>query len=218
MAGTSPAITSEDLPRQGTAPRIQGRTKMRRWMSAALTGAALTMAAMPAQAAWKSYINRELGFSFMAPGEVKTDVGTFRGAIAGPRQTIVYRSVEDNIEYKVTVMSFFHAQAEGATLLGEREYMFQDGKKVLADTFGRVESGKDTVYGRKIVVDLPGNKGRTTGAFYFTKGKLISLEATVLPANGDYESPDPGRFIDSFVFVLSRTEPGAIELKTPATE
>jgi len=182
--------------------------------------AAVVAASAPAQAAWKSYINRELGFSFMAPGEVKASVGTFRGAIAGPRQTIVYRSVENNIEYKVTVMSFIQAQAEGATLLGEREYMFQDGKgkKVLVDTFARVEPGKDAVYGRKIVVDLPGDKARSTGAFYFTKGKLISLEATVLPANGDFASPDPGRFIDSIVFVLSRTEPGAIELETPKLE
>ena len=83
---------------------------MRRWMSAALAGAALMMTAMPAQAAWKSYINKELGFSFMAPGEVKAAVGNFRGAIAGPRQTVVYRSVEDNIEYKVTVMSFLQAR------------------------------------------------------------------------------------------------------------
>src|SRR6516225_5889221 len=155
---------------------------MRRWMSAALAGAALATAAMPAQAGWKSYINRELGFSFMAPGEVKTSEGTFRGAIAGPRQTIIYRSVEDNIEYKVTVMSFIQAQAEGATILGERQYMFQDGKKVLTDTFARVGSGKDAVYGRKIVVDLPDNKGRATGAFYFTKGRLIYLEATAPPA------------------------------------
>jgi len=190
---------------------------MRRWMSAAL-GAALTTAAMPAQAAWKSYINRELGFSFMAPGEVKASVGTYRGGIAGPRQTIVYRSVEDNIEYKVTVMSFIQAQAEGANILGEREYMFQDGKKVLVDTFARVEPGKDSVYGRKIVVDLPDKKGRSTGAFYFTKGKLFSFEATVLPANGDFASPDPGRFVDSIAFVLSRTEPGAVELKTPKLE
>ena len=188
---------------------------MHRWMFAALAGAAVTIAAMPAQAAWKSYINRELGFSFMAPGEVKAAVGNFRGAIAGPRQTIVYRSVEDNVEYKVTVMSYFHAQAEGATLLGEQQYMFQDGKKVLLDTFARVEPGKDAVYGRKMVVDLPDNKGRATGAFFFTKGRLISLEATVLPAKGDLASPDPARFVDSLVFVLSRTEPGAVELETP---
>jgi hypothetical protein len=191
---------------------------MRRWMSAALAGAAVAMAAMPAQAAWKSYINMELGFSFMAPGEVKTSVGTFRGEVAGPRQTIVYRSVEDNIEYKVTVMSFVQAQAEGAALLGEREFMFQNRKKVLMDTFARVEPGKDAVYGRKLVVDLADNKGRTTGAFYFTKGRLITLEATVLPAKGDYATPDPGRFIDSIAFVLSRTEPGAVELETPRLE
>jgi len=188
---------------------------MRRGMLAALAAVAITMAAMPAQAAWKSYINRELGFSFMAPGDVKTSVGTFRGSLAGPRQTIIYRSVADNIEYKVTVMNFIQAQAEGASILGEREYMFQDGKKVLMDAFGRVEPGKDAVYGRKIVVDLPGNKGRATGAFYFTKGRLISLEATVLSANGDFASPDPGLFIDSIAFTLSRTQPGAVELETP---
>ena len=189
---------------------------MRRSMLAALAGAALTLAAMPAQAAWKAYVNKELGFSFMAPGEVKTDVGTFRGNYAGPRQTIVYRSMEDNIEYKVTVMSFIQAQAEGAAILGEREYMFQDGKgkKVLSDTFARVGSGKDAVYGRKIVVDLPDKKGRATGAFYFTKGRLISLEATV-PTNGNLASPDPGRFIESIGFALSRIDPGAVALETP---
>src|SRR5882724_3470120 len=187
---------------------------MRNTTMTTLIVSAVTFAAMPAHAAWKSYVNKELGFSFVAPGDVKTDVGNSRGTIAGPRQTIVYRSVEDNIEYKVTVMSFIQAQAEGASILGERQYMFQDRKKVLVDTFARVEPGKDSVYGRKIVVDLPDKKGRSTGAFYFTKGRLISLEATVLPANGDFASPDPGRFIDSIAFVLSRTEPGAVELKT----
>ncbi len=191
---------------------------MRGSILAALTGAALTIAAMPAQAAWKSYVNRELGFSFAAPGDVKAAVGTFRGAIAGPRQTILYRSVDDNIEYKVTVMSFIQAQAEGATILGEREYMFQNGKKLLTDTFARVGSGKDTVYGRKIVVELPDNKGQATGVFYFTKGRLISLEATVLPGHGNSASADPGRFVDSIAFVAARGEPGVVELETPKFE
>src|SRR5262249_699444 len=154
---------------------------MRRSMLSALAGAAVAMAAMPAQAAWKTYVKKELGLSFMAPGEGKTSVGTFKGNNAGPRQTMRYRSVEDNIEYKRTVMSLMQAQAEGASILGEREYMFEEGKgkKVVSDTFGRVGSGKDAVYGRKIVIDLPDNKGRATGAFYFTKGRLVSLEATV---------------------------------------
>jgi hypothetical protein len=191
---------------------------MRKSMSVAVAAAVLAMTTVSAQAAWKSYVNRELGFSFAAPGDVKADVGTFRGEVAGPRQTVIYRSMDDNVEYKVTVMSFIQAQGEGATILGEREYMFQDHKKVLSDTFGRVGEGKDAVYGRKIVVDLPGNKGRATGAFYFTKGRLIVLEATVLPAHGKLDSPDPGRFVDSIAFALSRTEPGAVELATPALE
>jgi hypothetical protein len=191
---------------------------MRRWMWVISTSAAAAMLAMPAQAAWKSYLNRELGFSFAAPGDVKTTVGTFRGEVAGPRETIVYRSTEDNVEYRVTVMSFIQAQAEGAAILGEREYMFQDKKKLLSDTFARVGSGKDAVYGRKIVVDLPGNRGRATGAFYFTRGKLITLEATVLQAHGDLASPDADRFVDSISFAVIRTEPGAIELETPKLE
>jgi len=173
------------------------------------------MPAMPAETAWKSYISKDLGFSFMAPGQIKTEVGTFRGADAGPRQTIVFRATENNIEYKVTVMTLIQAQAEGASILGEREYMFQDKKKTVSDTFSRVETGKDTVYGRKIVVDLPENKGRATGAFYFNKGKLITLEATVAPT-GNKASPDIARFVDSIGF--TRAVMGAVELQTPKFE
>jgi len=190
---------------------------MRRWMLAALTGATLTMAAMPAhaQGAWKSYIVKELGFSFMAPSDMKAELGTFRGAIAGPRQTMVFRGTADNIEYKVTAMSFMQAQAEGATILGERTYMFQENRTIVVDTFARVEPGKDSVYGRKMVVDLPDNKGRVTGAFFFVKGKLITLEATALAPNGDIQSPDPARFVDSIAFNPTRAGEGAIELQPP---
>jgi len=190
---------------------------MRRWILAAVTGAAVTIAAMPAQAqgAWKTYIVKELGFSFMAPGEMTAELGTFRGAIAGPRQTMVFKGVVNNIEYKVTAMTFLQAQAEGATILGERTYMFQENKTIVMDTFARVEPGKDSVYGRKMVIDLPDNKGRVTGAFFFVKGKLITLEATVLPASGDNQSPDPARFVDSIAFNPSRAGEGAIELQPP---
>ena len=190
---------------------------MQKWMLAALSGVALTIATVPvqAQSGWKSYIVKDLGFSFMAPGEVKAEVGTFRGAIAGPRQTMVFKSVVNNIEYKVTAMTFLQAQAEGATILGERSFMFQEDRTIVVDTFARVEPGKDAVYGRKMVVDLPDNKGRATGAFFFTKGKLITLEATVLPASGDNESPDPARFVDSIAFNIARAGEGAITLDPP---
>jgi hypothetical protein len=189
-----------------------------RKMLAVLAGVSAVTATMPAQAAWKSYVNRELGFSFTAPGDVKAAVGNFRGGIAGPRQTIVYRSVEDNIEYRVTVISFMQSKAEGATLLGERQYMFQDNRNVLKDTFARVGTGQNAIYGRKMVVDLPDNKGRATGAFFFTKGRLFTLEATVLPAHGNRAATDPDRFVDSIAFVPAQTEPGAVELETPKLE
>jgi len=117
--------------------------------------AAMAVMTAPANAAWHSYISHKLGFSFEAPGEVKVQTGTYRGQAAGPKETIVFRSVDDNIEYKVTVMSFAQAQAEGANILGEREFMFQGTRRFSLDTFARVEPGKDSVYGRKMTVDLP---------------------------------------------------------------
>ena len=175
----------------------------------------LALGAAPAHAAWKSYISHTLGFSFEAPGDIKTETGTSRGVIAGPQETIIFRSVENGIEYKVTVINFVQAQAESATILGEAAFMFQEGKRVLMDTFGRVEPGKDAVYGRKLTIELANNGGRATSAFYFNKGYLIQLEATVSPKNGDYGTPDPGRFIDSIAFNPARAEAGSTELKLP---
>lgn len=196
---------------------------MRRWMLAAVVGPALVMGtfaafAAQAQGAWKSYVVKELGIAFAAPGKVEVTTGTSRGAIAGPRQTMIFKSSANNIDYRVTVLSFKQSQAEGAAILGERTYMFQDQKKLLMDTWARVEPGKDAVYGRKMVVEQPEGKGRTMAAFYFTKGKLVQIEATVTPANGDYESPDPARFIDSIAFNPARAGAGATELQAPKLE
>jgi hypothetical protein len=104
------------------------------------------------------------------------------------------------------------AQAnQAATLMGEAEYIFQDRKKTLMDTFGRVD-GK---FGRKLTIDLPNNGGRTTAAFYFVNGRIVSLQATVLPANGDYDTPEMGRFIDSITFYTFRAANDATELTLP---
>ena len=177
--------------------------------------ALIAIAAAPAHAELKNYIVKDLGFAFSAPGDVKADLGTFRGEVAGPRETIVFKSSNNTIEYKVTVLRFGQAQMDGATLIGEREFMFRQRNKVVMDTFSQIGTGKDTVYGHKIVVDLP--KNRTMAALYFTNGKLYTLEATLAPG-GDYQAPDPKGFIDSIKFDLSRAEPGATELRVPAVE
>ncbi len=199
-----------------------------RLLIAALSATPLIAAAAPAEAAaWHSYVSHQLGFSVEMPGQVKANIGTYREAISGPRQTTVFRSVDDNIEYKITIMNFAQAQADGADLLGERVFYYQgrdnnegvhDEKRVRMDTFGRVEPGKEAVYGRKVSIDQPNNGGRTLAAFYFTNGRLYTLEATVLPANGDYATPDAGRFIDSLTFNLGRADKSATELKVPAAD
>ena len=185
---------------------------MRLTVLAGLMGATLAITTIPAGAAeWKSYISRGLGFSFEAPGELKTEKSTYNAQVAGKRDMVVYRAIDNNIEYKATVVDFKDRVGDGAILLGEATFLFQDKKKLLMDTFGRVD-GK---YGRKLTVDQPNNGGRTLAAFYFLDGRLVSLQATVLPANGDFDSPEPGRFIDSISFFTVRAPDDAIELPAP---
>src|SRR2546430_2549773 len=178
---------------------------------ALLAGVALAGMTAPAQAAWHGYISHPLGFAFAAPGDLKVEKGTYSGAVAGPHDTLIYRFVEDDIEYKVVVIDVTAQANQAATLLGEAEYLFQDQKKVLVDAIDRF----DRQYGRKLTIDLPNNGGRTTAAFYFVEGRIVSLQATVLPANGDYGSPEMGRFVDSITFFPERAAEDAIELPLP---
>ena len=184
---------------------------MRLTVLATLAGVALAAMAAPAAAAWNGYISHPLGFAFAAPGEIKVENGTYNSPIAGPHDTLVYAFAEDNIEYKVVVIDMRDKANEAATLLGEAQFIYQDKKKVLMDTFGRL----DRQFGRKLTVDQPNNGGRSTAAFYFINGRIVSLQATVLPANGDYETPEMGRFIDSITFHTFRAADDAIELPAP---
>jgi len=184
---------------------------MRSLTMAALAGAGLMALTAPASAAWKGYISHPLGFAFAMPGEMKVEKGKYQGAVAGPHDTLVFRSVDDNIEYKVIVVDTVQQANQAATLVGEAEYIFQDGKKLLMDAFGRVD-GK---YGRKLTIDLPNKAGRTTAAFWFVNGRIVSLQATVLPANGDFDSPEMARFVDSITFYPVRAADDAIEVPLP---
>ena len=184
---------------------------MRLTALAILAGIALTMMTGPAAAQWRPYISHPLGFAFAAPGPMKVEKGTYEAPVAGRHDTLVYAFMDDNIEFKVIVIDVRDKVSEAATILGEAQYQFQNGKRQLMDAFGRV----DRQYGRKLTVDLPNNAGRSTGAFYFVNGRIVSLQATVLPANGDYETPEMGRFIDSITFFTVRAADEAIELPPP---
>lgn len=189
---------------------------------AGLTGAALAMTTSPAHAEWVTYISHPLGISFKGPVGMKVAKGTYRSELGGTRDAIIYRAVEDNIEYKATVVDFSfvndpanvlrESATDSANLLGEAEYMFQQGNKVLMDAFAEV----DLLFGRKLAVDRPAKHERSTAVFYFAGGLLVSLEATVLPANGDFNTPNMGLFVDSIAFKPQRVPPNATELPLPA--
>jgi hypothetical protein len=195
---------------EGPARDINAENMMRFAALASLAGA-LVVTAVSAQAVWRGYISHPLGFAFAAPGELKVEKGTYRGDVAGPRETTVYKFVADGIEYRAIVIDVTDKANDAATLLGEAEFIFQDKKKVLMDTFANV----DRHQGRKLTIDLPNNGGRTTGAFYFVNGRIVSLQATVLPSNGDYDSPEMGRFVDSVTFFTIRAPEDALELPPP---
>jgi hypothetical protein len=183
---------------------------MRLTSLAILAGAAFTAMAAPAMAAWHGYISHPFGFAFAAPGEVTVEKGTYRAPVAGQRESLTYRFTDDGIEYKAIVIDMRDIANNAATLLGEAEYLFQENKKVLNDKPERF----DRQFGRKFTIDLPNNGGRTTAAFYFVNGHIISLQATV-PANGDIDTPEMGRFVDSLTFETIRAADDAIELPAP---
>ena len=174
------------------------------------TAAALAMT--PAQAAWHGYYNKQgVAFSFAAPGDLKGAKSTYHSAIAGERDSVVFTSVEDNVEFKITVVDFPGRASDEAALLKEASAAYQDKAKVLLDEEdARIES----TYGRKLTIDLPNNGGRSMSAIYFKDNHLIELQATVLPG-GDSDSAYMGRFVDSLSFYESYTAEGATELKPP---
>jgi hypothetical protein len=182
---------------------------MRSTALAILVGAALAAAAPANAATWRGYISHTLGFAFAAPGEMTIEKGAYRGAVAGPHDSTNYKFTDDGIQYKVVVIDTGEKATDAATLLGEAEYIFQEDKTVRMDAFGRV----DRQYGRKLTIDFP-DGSRTTGAFYFIHGRIISLQATV-PAGGDVDTPEMGRFVDSLTFFPVRAADDAIELPEP---
>lgn len=184
---------------------------MRLTALAILAGIVLAAMTGPAAAQWRPYISHPLGFAFAAPGPMKVEKGMYEAPVAGKHDTLIYSFMDDNIEYKAVVIDVRDKANDSATILGEAQYQFQNGKKLMMDTFGRL----DRQYGRKLTVDLPNNGGRSMAAFYFVNGRIVSLQATVLPANGDYETPETGRFIDSITFFTVRAADEAIELPPP---
>ena len=120
-----------------------------------LVGAALAAFSVSSSAARHGYISQPMGFGFLEPGEIKVEKSTYNSALAGQHESTVYHSLEDNIEYKVTVVDMGNDANDAANLVGEAEYNFQDGKKVLMDVFGRACSGDRRRFCRLTAITTP---------------------------------------------------------------
>jgi len=184
-----------------------------RFKALILTAVALTLAAPAAaqNAVWKSYISRELQFSFTAPGNVTVERGTYKGERSGDHPAVIFRSNANGIEYRAIVVDFNARAGESASLLEEALVTFMGTRKTLMDNYGRIGD----LYGRKATVELPNNQGRSMASFYFNKGYLYQMVATVTPQNGDFGTPDLSRFVDSEVFLARQMEANAVDLKLP---
>jgi hypothetical protein len=173
------------------------------------TMAVVAAATLPAEAAWKQYFNKDAVFSFNAPEGVKAAKTAYRSATAGQRPATAFEVTDDDVIFRVTVVDFSGRRNDDAAIIKEASAVLTSSGKVLSDADARVESS----YGRKMTVELPNNGGRTMSGVYFNKDHLIELQVTVLPANGDYGSPDLGRFVDSLAFGDDRIGSDAIEVK-----
>src|ERR1700730_23912 len=172
------------LPGAATSRGILSRreTLMRFATLTVLVSAALAVIAPPAEAAWKTYISRDFGFSFTVPGEVKAERGIYKGEMEGDHghgdhPAFFFGSPKNNIEYTVTIVDFNSQVGDAASLLQEAAVVFQTGAKTVMDNYGRINN----IYGRKVTVDLPNNGGRSMASFYVNKGYLYRMQATILP-------------------------------------
>ena len=175
-----------------------------------LTGVAWTGFATPAHAAWEYYITHELGFSVAMPGEITASRGTYEAPVAGRRNTIVFSSSENGIDYRITVVDMREVQNKAASLLGEANYNFQDGKNIVMDIYARA----DRRFGRKLTVELPNDGGRETAEYFFSDGQLLEFLVSI-PPGGDYGSPNIARFIDSVSFFPDMADQNSVQLTLP---
>ena len=179
----------------------------------ALVVAALMVSAVPAQAAWQYYACPSDNFASQFPDVPKME--NFRFSM--PRHKLAlsahtYTATVDNIRYQMLVADYSDRVADGASILEEAIFQHTEADdhglrngKMLGNDSARIEPVvRGATYGRRITMDLPNNGGRNLTTFYFRDGKLYEQSVTIMPANGDYSTPNGSRFVESLLFNLTR--------------
>ncbi len=171
--------------------------------------------AVPANAAWQYYACPSDNFATQFPAEPKMENVKFsmpRHKDALSART--YTATVDNIVYRVLVADYSDRVADGASILEEAIFQHTDADdhglrngKIVGNDSARIEPVvRGATYGRRITMDMPNNGGRNLTTFYFRGGKLYEQSVTILPANGDYTTPNGSRFVESLLFNLTRMD------------
>jgi hypothetical protein len=175
--------------------------------------AALMVSAVPAQAAWQYYACPSDNFASQFPAVPKMENTRF----SMPRHGLAlsahsYTTTVDNIQYRMMVADYSDRAMDGASILEEAMFQHTDADdhglrngKIVGNDTARIEPVvRGATYGRRITMDMPNNGGRNLTTFYFRDGKLYEQSVVILPANGDYSSPNGSRFVESLRFNLTR--------------
>ncbi|HXJ00197.1 MAG TPA: hypothetical protein VNH44_03175 [Micropepsaceae bacterium] len=181
----------------------------------ALAVAALLISAVPAEAAWQYYACPSDNFASQFPDSPKLENGRFSMPRHGlAKSAHIYTATVDNVVYRMMVADYSDRAGDGASIMEEAIFQHteaddhgQQNGKVIGNVTTRIEPvGRGATYGRSITMDLPNNGGRNLTNFYFRDGRLYEQSVVILPANGDYGSPNASRFVESLLFNLTRMD------------
>jgi hypothetical protein len=177
--------------------------------------AALMGTAAPAQAAWGYFACPSDNFASQFPDVPKMESIPYAMPRHGKAMSArSYTTTVDNIVYKMLVSDYSDRANDGASILEEAIFQHTEADdhglrngKLLGNDSSRIEPVvRGATYGRRITMDYPNGGGRNLTNFYFRNGKLYEQSVTVLPANGDYSTPNGSRFVESLLFNLTRME------------
>ena len=180
-----------------------------------VAAAAILAWAIPAQAAWGYFACPSDNFASQFPDVPKMESIQFSMPRHGKALSArTYTTTVDNIVYRMLVADYSDRAGDGASILEEAIFQHTDADdhglrngKLLGNDTTRIEPVvRGATYGRRITMDYPNDGGRNLTTFYFRDGKLYEQSVTVLPANGDYATPNGSRFVESLLFNLTRLD------------
>jgi len=181
----------------------------------ALALAMVAISAAPAYAGWGYYACPSDNFASQFPDVPKMETIQFAMPRHGQALSArTYTTTVDNIVFRMLVADYSDRAMDGASILEEAIFQHTEADdhglrngKMIGNDSGRIEPVvRGATYGRRITMDMPNGQGRNLTNFYFRNGKLYEQSVTVLPANGDYSSPNGSRFVESLLFNLTRMD------------